>query len=1090
MKQVFLLIISIFLFTSCNSEETLFEEVSSSKSNVKFANNLTESEDFNVLKYGYFYNGGGVAAGDFNNDGLVDLYFTGNLSSNKLYINHGNFEFEDITEKAGVGAADGWNTGVSLVDINADGWLDIYVCRSAAESPMLRQNLLFINNKNLTFTNKAAEFGLNDSAYSTQASFFDYDKDGDLDVFLLNHSIQKYAGYSRMLSQYKKEENPAFSSKLMRNDNGIFTDVTKQSGLISNVLSFGLGVATSDFNNDGWLDLYVSNDYNEEDYLYINQKNGTFKESVREAMRHTSLFSMGNDAADFNNDGWIDLLTLDMQPESNERIKMTSGDDNYDKYKALITSGFHHQSMRNMLQVNNGFLKNNSTPTFAEIGQLAGVSNTDWSWAALFGDYDLDGYKDLFITNGYAKDYTNMEFLKYTVSEQTKAQETGKAPNEMEVISKMPSINEPNYVYRNVLKEADNKVFENKQTAWGLDEKMMSNGAIQADLDNDGDLDLVINNINEEAKIYKNNADKLLKNSYLTVKLVSKNPAYLIGSKVMVYQKNQSQTQEFSPVRGFQSSMYAPLTFGFDKTNTADSLVVVWANGKSETIKNVQLNKTVELKDENAKVNYVFQILQKSLFSDTYTLNFIPQQPDWNDFKVQPLLPNMVTDNSPKIAKGDVNNDGKEDFFVCGGNVQVGKLFINQNSKFIEKPNPIFENEKNFVASDAKLFDADGDSDLDLIVVSAGYHTFEYDTNIAPKLYMNDGKGNFYLSKTNIFFGPKRFHLSKVEILDYDNDEDKDLLFIGAILPQDYPHGNFSFLLKNDGKANFSYDAPNNYFSDTYINISSIQLTDINNDKFIDFIFTSLFGEVTIIQSYRGSFNSRAKHLKIANYGLWNSILAEDFDNDGDKDLILGNFGKNYQPIKNTDDKLLLYVGDFSKNNRKIPILCYQQKGKTYTFAARDELLDQIPSLKPKYNDYLKFSTATYQEISEGFDLKNIQQLSATEFETIYLENDKGNFKPKKLPVQAQYAPVFAIAAIDVNKDGYKDFVLGGNLERTRVRIGKVDANHGQVFLNDKKGNFVYGGILGIDGDVRDLKVVDNQLVVGINNKAISVIKF
>lgn len=1081
MKQVFLLIISIFLLKSCNSEETLFEEVSSSKSNVKFANNLTESEDFNVLKYGYFYNGGGVAAGDFNNDGLVDLYFTGNLSSNKLYINHGNFEFEDITEKAGVGAADGWNTGVSLVDINADGWLDIYVCRSAAESPMLRQNLLFINNKNLTFTNKAAEFGLNDPAYSTQASFFDYDKDGDLDVFLLNHSIQKYAGNSRLLSQYKKEENPAFSSKLMRNDNGIFKDVTNQSGLISNVLSFGLGVATSDFNNDGWLDLYVSNDYNEEDYLYINQKNGTFKESVREAMGHTSLFSMGNDAADFNNDGWIDLLTLDMQPESNERIKMTSGDDNYDKYKALITSGFHQQSMRNMLQVNNGFLKNNSTPTFAEIGQLAGVSNTDWSWAALFGDYDLDGYKDLFITNGYAKDYTNMEFLKYTVSEQTKAQETGKAPNEMEVISKMPSINEPNYVYRNILKEADNKVFENKQIAWGLDEKMMSNGAIQADLDNDGDLDLVINNINEEAKIYKNNTDKLLKNSYLTVKLTTKKPANLIGSKVIVYHKNQFQTQEFSPVRGFQSSMYAPLTFGFEKATTADSLVVVWANGKSETIKNVQLNKTIELKDDNAKANYVFQSPQKPLFSDTYTLNFTPKQPDWNEFKVQPLLPNMVSVNSPKIAKGDVNNDGKEDFFVCGGNEQVGKLFINQNSKFIEKPNPNFENEKNFVASDAKLFDADGDSDLDLIVVSAGYQA----TEISPKLYLNDGKGNFVNRVSNPIV---KGNFAKVGTLDYDNDKDLDLILIGAVIPQNYPFTEQNYILKNDGKGNFSEDENNKHLLHKLLTVSDLMSVDLNKDGFAELIVIQNFNETLLIENSGGKFNSKFKTIKTN--GLWNSILAEDFDNDGDKDLILGNFGKNYQPIKNTDDKLILFVGDFSKNNRKIPILCYQQKGKTYTFAARDELLDQIPSLKTKYNDYLKFSTATYQEIFEGFDLKNIQELSASDFETIYLENDKGNFKPKKLPVQAQYAPVFAIAAIDVNKDGYKDFVLGGNLEKTRVRIGKVDANYGQVFLNNKKGNFVYGGILGIEGEVRDLKVVDNQLVVGINNKPISVIKF
>lgn len=514
MKLLFigLLIVSL---SACQDKDTLFEKLSSSKTNITFNNALQESPDFNVLKYSYFYNGGGVAAGDFNNDGLTDLYFTGNLKANKLYLNRGNFSFEDVTDKAGVGAADGWNTGVSLVDINADGWLDVYVCRSAASSPKLRRNLLFINNKNGTFTDKAADYGLDDPGYSTQAAFFDYDRDGDLDCFLLNHSVQEFAGFSRIISTYKQQTNPDYTSKLYQNQNGKFTDVSALAGLVSNVLSFGLGVAVSDFNDDGWPDLYVSNDYNENDYLYINQQNGSFRESVRDAMGHTSLYSMGSDAADINNDGRMDLLTLDMLPERNERIKLTSGDDNYDKYEQLLRAGFHHQTMRNMVQLNVG--QEGNLPIFSEIGQFAGVSNTDWSWAGLFADFDNDGWKDLFVTNGYARDYTNMEFLKFTMDEQLNARETGKPSDPMAVIAKMPSINEPNYIFRNRSGDPGGASlrFENETTDWGFEAPTQSNGAVYADLDNDGDLDLVVNNVNAEAGIYQNHADKIGTNGRL-----------------------------------------------------------------------------------------------------------------------------------------------------------------------------------------------------------------------------------------------------------------------------------------------------------------------------------------------------------------------------------------------------------------------------------------------------------------------------------------------------------------------------------------------------------------------------------------------
>jgi enediyne biosynthesis protein E4 len=636
MRKLLLIFCIIASLSSCyDKKDTMFTSLAEGKTGINFRNLLKESEDFNVMTYQYFYNGSGVASGDINNDGLVDLCFTGNMVKNRLYLNKGNFQFEDITPKSTIADKQGWCTGVTMVDINADGWLDIYICRTADGDLDKRKNLLFINNKDLTFTEKANEYGIADEGYSTHASFFDMDKDGDLDMFLLNHSSNEYAGFKRELVNMKQQKNPLFGSKLYRNDGGKFSNITEAAGITSNVLSFGLGVAVFDANNDSWLDIYVSNDFNEEDYLFLNQKNGTFKEKVRETFDYTSLFSMGSDAADFNNDGKIDLVTLDMLPEDNATQKMHSGADNYDKVQMLFQNGFHYQFSRNMLQLNNG------NGTFSEVGQLAGVSNTDWSWTALGADYDLDGHKDLFITNGYVKDYTNMDFLKFSTELATESQnKLSQSELLKEILAKMPGSKTENYVFKN----NGNLTFTKQTKEWGLGGLGFSSGATYADLDNDGDLDLVVNKINEFAGVYRNNAETIVKNNYLKIKLKSDAPNVdEIGASVSVYAGGQQQMQQNMPSRGYESSVDNTLVFGLNKTTNVDSVVVVWSDDKKQILTQVKPNqlltieKNITTQNPKLETQNVTPLSISPIFTASNALNFIHKENDFQDFKTQTL---------------------------------------------------------------------------------------------------------------------------------------------------------------------------------------------------------------------------------------------------------------------------------------------------------------------------------------------------------------------------------------------------------------------------------------------------------------------
>ena len=1118
----------VLLFASCDTTDTLFEKLPSSQTNVTFKNALEESPDFNVLKYGYFYNGGGVAAGDFNNDGLVDLYFTGNLNANKLYLNKtepgsGKLTFEDITDKAGVAAAEGWNTGVSVVDINADGWLDLYVCRSAATDVRLRRNLLFINNRNLTFSEKAAEYGLDDPAYSTQAAFFDYDRDGDLDCFLLNHSVQEFAGFSRMISDYKQQTNTNYSSKLYRNDRstgGKFVDVSDSVGLVSNVLSFGLGVAVSDFNNDGWLDFYVSNDYNENDYLYINQKNGKFKEVVRDAMGHTSLYSMGSDAADVNNDGRIDLLTLDMLPEGNERIKLTSGDDNYDKYAQLLRAGFHHQTMRNMLQLNVGDVAEGSgqrakgdghrgsevalhaprpwppapsplptTPIFSEIGQLAGVSNTDWSWAGLFADFDNDGWKDLFVSNGYARDYTNMEFLKFTMDEQLKARETGKSSDPMSVIAKMPSIDAPDYIYRNRSGDPAGKLtFTNETRAWGFDEPSQSNGAIYADLDNDGDLDLVINNVNAEANIYENHANKRGQNNHLTLTLKPSNPAHLIGARATVWAGGRMQVQEFMPVRGFQSSMYGPLLFGLGNATSVDSVQVRWADGKTQL---VHPGSTGSLTITYAPTgDMVPATLPKPFWQVTTETPYTHQQEAINDFKIQPLLPYMLSPTGPYFAVGDANSDGRDDVFIGGGRDQSGQVLIASASGFSPLPQPALLADKAYEDAGAEWVDVDGDKDVDLVVSSAGYELPPDDIRLQTRLYLNNGKGQ--LTKVTMF-PDVRVSASGVHSADVDGDGDCDL-FIGArVVPGRYPEMPVSHLLLNDGKGHFSDITSQQPALAQLGMVTDAAFADLTHDGRPELIIATDFGSVQAFSFQNGKLQL-LKDLLPSTTGCWNRLLVKDFDKDGNPDIVAANAGLNSQ-LRATPDRPLTLYGIKNVAGSLLPILAGYDRtsrtnGEPQPFNARDEMLDQVVSLRKKFTDYTSYSRATITDLFEPDELKRAQKLDATSLQTVLFRSSPGStprYTMHPLPIEAQVSPAYALAAVDVNHDGLLDLIIGGNREYNRVRLGKEDANRGQLFLNRGKGSFDYvpmaqSGLLW-DGDIRDFATLQiagkTELLVG-----------
>ncbi|WP_276361777.1 VCBS repeat-containing protein [Daejeonella sp. H1SJ63] len=1094
LKRSALAVVVSFLLSACGSNDNkLFTLMKKGDTGIDFRNILEEGQDLNVMNYSYFYNGAGVSVGDINNDGLQDVLFTGNMVKNRLFLNKGDFKFEDITQKSGVSAMQGWCTGATMVDINSDGKLDIYICRSADINPVRRKNLLFINNGDLTFSEKAEEYGLADQGYSTQASFFDYDKDGDLDMFLINHSLQQYSTGVQENVQLRKQTNPDFSNKLFRNDNGHYSDVSAETGITSNVLTFGLGLAISDLNSDSWPDIYVSNDFNEPDYMFINNGNGTFTDKLSESMDQISMYSMGSDAADYNNDGFPDLVTLDMLPEDNKTQKMHSGAENFDKMQFLFDRGFYFQFSRNMLQ------KNNGDGTFSEIGQLAGISNTDWSWSALFSDFDNDGNKDLFVTNGYVKDYTDMDFLKYTMDQTIKAKQEGKETVVKDFIEKMPTIVMPNYAFKNTGKDR----FENMNSEWGLDQKGISSGAAYADLDNDGDMDLIVNNTNDYASVYRNNSDKFNKHSFLKVKLIGEKQNSLgIGSKVVLYSKGKQYFQEQMPVRGFQSSVDPVLNFGLGDIKSIDSLKVIWSNDKTQVLKNVKVNQTLSLDIKNAAAITKYSPVPPSikLLSESPLLSYSHKENQFNDFTIQTLLPNYLSRQGPCMAKADVNNDGLEDIFIGGAAGQAGAIFIQAASGQLNlKAVPAFDSDAQSEDTAAEFFDMDGDGDMDLYVGSGGYEFAADNPLLQDRIYINDGKGNF--SRKNTGLPAMLISTGTVKASDIDSDGDKDLFIGGRLVPGRYPSSPESKILLNDGKANFT-DASKQFGSElTSLGMVTDALwLDLNKDKTEDLIVAGEWMPLKVFINRNGKLkDASSDYIKFASSGWWNRIYADDMDGDGDKDLIIGNLGLNAQFHATEKEPLKIYFKDFDENGSIDPIFCYYIDGVSYPAASRDDLMDQLPGLKSKFLEYHKYANATITDLFTSEQLKDVKELKAEILETVFLENTGTSFKLKELPVEAQYAPVYAMTSLDANGDGKKDLLLAGNNSWTRIKFGQYTASNGVLITGTPDGKFTYvpqwKSGLNIKGNVRSLQVIGKakdsagRIIFGINNAEAKTVK-
>ncbi|WP_439697989.1 VCBS repeat-containing protein [Mucilaginibacter sp. AW1-7] len=1055
------------------AQQPLFKLLNSKETNIKFSNDINETESLNVLSYEYFYNGGGVAVGDINNDGLPDLMFTGNMKPNKLYLNQGHMKFKDITNDASPdlgGRPDSWKTGVTMADVNGDGLLDIYVCYSGKTDNATRSNQLFINQGDNKFKEQAKEYGLADPGYSTQAVFFDYDNDGDLDMFLLNHNIKKIDNME--LARYKDQTDDLASNKLFRNDNGHFADVSKAAGIVQNPLTFGLGVAIADINKDGWPDIYVTNDYNEPDYIYINNHNGTFAEKSKEMLRHMSHFSMGVDIADFNNDGLPDIMTLDMLPEDNHRQKSLQLEENYESFALMQNQGLYKQYMRNMLQLNNG------DGTFSEIAQLAGVSNTDWSWCPLIADFDNDGYKDIFITNGYLRDYTNKDFLRYWGDYKIKKAMAGEPFRLMDLVMAMPSTAVPDYIFKN----NRDLTFTNKQVEWGLNQQNISSGAVYADLDNDGDLDLVVNNINQPASIYQNTSREANNTSYIAVKLkgTGKN-TNAIGAKVSVYNGKNIQYQEVNPNRGYLSCVSTTLNFGLGDLKKVDSIRVTWPDNSTQLLKDVNANQLLTVKyDPSGKFSGQTTEIKKTIFKRAEpVIEFKPEEITLNDFKRQLLMLFMYSKTAPVITKADVNGDGLEDLFISGEKDSPGKIYLQQaGGKYLAKDIIRGGIDNIGTTAAAAFFDANGDGKADLYVAKGGYSLYEPNTaDLQDELYINEGNGRFVLSPTAL---PVMNANSKsvVKACDFDGDGDFDLFIGGRVIPGQYPLEPQSYLLVNDGKGKFTTAvAPFNKIG----MVTDAQWIDLNNDGRKDLVLCGEFMPVTIfINTKEGFTNKTADYFNTPQKGFWNKIAFADVNGDGKPDLIAGNLGLNTQ-IKATDkEPAEMYFTDVDGNGSIDPFFNFYIQGKSYPFVSRDELNEQIYPMRRKFNSYKMYADATINEIFSADNMAKAVKLSVNNMQTMLYLNINGKFTAAPLPTEAQFAPVSEILTGDFDHDGHTDILLLGNHSDNRLKIGSIDANYGCLLKGDGKGGFTYVNQptsgLSVMGDVK------SAVEININN--------
>ncbi|MDN5213742.1 VCBS repeat-containing protein [Fulvivirgaceae bacterium BMA12] len=1090
MRYIGMLTLWLISWNLCGQHKK-FQLLPSSVTNIRFTNWVEPTARMNVFISPYFYNGGGVAVGDINNDGLSDIFFVANFGPDKLYLNKGDMIFEDISLSANVIGVKSWETGVTMCDINNDGWLDIYVSRSGLMPDTPSQNLLYVNNKDNTFTEQASVYGLADISHTTQASFFDYDLDGDLDVFLLNHNVKRITPESMTFTF----RDIFVGDKLYRNDEGKFTDVSEEAGILGSTIGYGLGVMIGDVNQDGWPDVYVSNDYIENDYLYINNGNGSFSECIKEQMPHIPLYSMGGDMADFNNDGLLDLMTLDMTAEDNFRQKANMAGMDPEKFWATVNAGKHYQYMVNCLQLNNG------KGSFSDVAAMAGVSYSDWSWGAVFADFDNDGLKDQFITNGYrvtlSKDFINWYKEREKFLSMRPVHERDYAAETREAMNNVPSEKVKNYMFRN----KGNLSFEPVTESWGLDEPSFSNGFAHADLDNDGDLDLVLNNLDHQAFVYENMG--MTTNNYLRIKFQGPAQNKLgLGAKVTVRIGSREQFQEHYITRGYQSSVEPVMHFGLGHTRQIDEIEVIWFDGKVELLKNVKPNRLLTLSYTNAAepVNSIKKPEANHFREITGELgiDFRHIENEFDDFEEQILLPHKLSQFGPALAVSDVNGDGLDDFYVGGARGQAGVLYFQgKDGRFSASTNAPWQIHDQSEDLDALFFDADTDGDPDLYVVSGGNEYEINDTLLQDRLYLNNGLGAFTYAAEAL--PAMLVSGGVVKAGDLDGDGDPDLFVGGRLTPGQYPRSPRSYILENNMGVFTDITAVAAPSLNRPGMITDATWSDFNGDNRPDLVVVGEWMPVHILLNKKGKleelpFREGFKE----NTGWWFSVTSADMDGDGDMDLIAGNLGNNYKYQANKQEPFNIYAKDFDQNGRWDIVLGYYNDHELYPVRGLQCSSQQIPGIQRKFNSYNAFAGATLMDIYEEMNIDQALKYSATNFSSSYIENlGDGKFNIRALPPRAQLAPVNDIIIEDFDDDKHKDILLAGNLYGSEVETPRADAGTGLLLRGDGQGNFSevpphLSGLL-VNGNVKKMRTIQlnkwgKAVLVAVNNQPLRVI--
>ncbi len=1090
----------LLLLYACTNNRTipkkqLFQQKAALETGLYFNNKLEETKEMNYFNFPYIYMGGGISVADFNKDNLLDIYFTGNMVENRLYLNQGNLKFKDVTKISKTAIKNSWSTGTTVVDINNDGLLDIYV--SIAGKKTSYKNKLLINQGNNSdgipiFNEEAEKYGLADKGRTEQSVFFDYDNDGDLDLYVINYPITSFKAPAFQYQAMMEHAVPELSSHLYKNNGDLtFTDVTKEAGLLSFGLSIGLSVA--DINKDGYKDIYVSNDFASPDFIYFNNGDGTFTERSKEVTKQTSFYGMGTDIADFNNDGLLDIVQLDMSPKTHKRSKENMSSMDPINFQKIIELGLHHQYMYNSLQINRG-INNTGFPVFSNIAAFAGVKSTDWSWAALFADFDNDGFKDLFVSNGTRRDIHNKDFFnQFKKSHYFKNEK--KQIKSYKILEKMPSEALENYMFNN----NGDATFTNKSKDWGLEDKTFSNGAAYADFDNDGDLDLVVNNIDLEASFYENKTNTKEKANYLKIRFKgTKQNALGIGNTVTIYKDKKLQLSELMLTRGYQSSVAPELHFGVGNITTLDSLIVQWTNGETQKITNVKTNQLLILEYKNAKKNTFKKnhLKKKKIFTEITNkvhIHFKHEENSYFDYGKEPLLPHKMSQFGPGLAVGDINGDKLEDFWIGGAHKQKGIIYIqNKKGTFVEANQKFLEEDKNYEDLDGQFFDADNDGDLDLYVVSGGNEFIPNSETYKDRLYINDGTGNFTKSTTAI---PQFLESgSKVIPFDFDKDGDLDLFIASRLLPQYYPKPPNSHLLENvSTKEEVKFIDVSKKSKKTFDKlglVTDVIAIDFDKDNDEDLIVVGEWMPITFLENTKGVFKNVTKQQSLKNTtGWWYSIHKNDMDNDGDMDFIVGNLGLNYK-YKATPEKTFdIYANDFDNNKSLDVVLGYYEGKKQYPVRGRQCSSQQVPGIKNKFKNYENFADADLEDIYSLKKLNNGIHYKAQTFASVYIENiGNGTFKKTPLPKEAQYSSINTILTDDFDKDGKKDILIAGNLFVSEAETPRNDASIGLLMTQKKDGfesvTLKKSGFLA-EKDVKQMKTITingKKCILVVNN--------